>query len=214
MGLAEELGLMQGRSWVEIGTVITPPAPSAVPGAALASRMVQVELRPSGRYVEARVANIGQGLGKGVFAPLLSGDEVLVLFPGGDAHRAVVLGGLGNATAPNPTENQGLQMLIQHPGGVLISNVDGAPGNGIVHGQFLNDLATYLTAFEAFLFTTSTATTAPQIAAAASTLMVAIQKVGPASSVFLSALLASAASGVAPGIGGPPYATTLHKVSP
>lgn len=194
---------------VELGQVLTPPAPSPHDKSGQAARVVQLQLVPSGRTVEARVANLGQGLGRGVFAPPAAGDEVLVLLPGGDPNRAVVLGGLGNATAPNPTSNLGLNILLLHPGGVELRSADGLPAHGIVMGGLLGDLASWVAALEAFMLTASTATTAPQIATAAVTFMSAVGQMGPAPSPFSANLTASDAGGT----GGPPYASATNKVT-
>lgn len=203
--------LFRERVYCELGRVQTPPIPP--PTNPTAARMVQVEIvsSSSAKVIEARVLNLGQGAGRGVFAPLLPGDEVLVLLPGGDPMRAVCLGGLGSAVAPNPIGNTGLQVLLQHPGGVLLSTTDGQPAHGIVHGQLLVDMAPWLTAIEAFLTACSLATTAPAIAAAAAGVITAL---GALPSPFALAVAASAASGTPPGVGGPPHATTLHKVTP
>lgn len=203
--------LGEGRSYVELGLALTPSAPSALPGYATTARVCQVQLVPDGRIVEARVANLGQGAGRGIFAPVMTGDEVVVLFPGGDPNRAVVLGSLGNGKAPNPLVNDGLAMPLLHPGGVQMVTTDGQPLHGIVHGQFLLELATYLAALETFMNTVSGAANAGAIAAAANAFAVAV---GPLPSAFATNVAASAASGTAPGVGGPPHATALHKVTP
>lgn len=201
--------------YCELGVVTTPPVPP--PTNALGSRMVLVEIVSSSspKVLECRVLNLGQGAGRGVFAPLLPGDEVLVLLPGGDPMRAVCIGGLGSAVAPNPLDNTGLRTLVQHPGGVLLSTLDGQPAHGIVHGQHLVDMAPWVAALEAFMVAISTATTAPQVAAAAVAFMTAVGLVAsPPGSAFGAALLTSAGAGTPPGVGGAPHATALHKVTP
>lgn len=203
------------RVYCELGRVQTPPAPP--PTGPTAARMVQVEIVSSSstKVLECRVLNLGQGASRGVFAPLLPGDEVLVLLPGGDPMRAVCIGGLGSAVAPNPLDNTGLRTLVQHPGGVLLSTLDGQPAHGIVHGQHLVDMAPWVTALEAFIFACSTATTAANIATAAVAFIAAVQPpAGPLPSLFAAALATSAGSGTPPGVGGAPHATALHKVTP
>lgn len=187
---------------VELGIALTPEGPSTLPGAQLGARMVQVQLVPDGRVVDARVAALGQGIGKGVFAPIQAADELIVLLPGGDANRAVVLGGLANGAAPNPLSNIGLGVLLQHPGGVELRSADGLPAEGIVMGPLVEDLAQYLTALEAFMLASSTATTAPQVAAAAVAFMAAVGQAPAAPSPFLAQLLASVL-----------YVSTSHKVT-
>jgi hypothetical protein len=212
--LSEVLG--RERCWCELGLVQTPPAPP--PLAPTAARMVQVQLVPSDRVIDARVANVGQGLGKGVFVPPQPGDEVLVLFPGGDPLRAVALSlGLGSAANPNPLGNTGLAILLQHLGGVRLVSADGLPENGIVHGQFLVELLAYLAALEAFITACSLAVIpqAAEIKAAALAFIASTKPpLGPLPSLFAESVAASATSGTAPGVGGPPYATSLHKVTP
>jgi phage baseplate assembly protein gpV len=192
-------------TFVELGVARTAARASTTPGGATAARHVQVELVPSGRLVDARVAQVGQGTGKGLFLPVAVGDEVLVAFPGGNPNRGVIVAGLGNATVPNPAENDGTAAVLMHPGGVQLRHATGAPASGIVHGGVLPDLATYITAIDIFMTAISIATTAPQVAAAA----VAFQAAVGVPSTLATNLTASAAL---PG-GGPPYATLLHKVT-
>jgi hypothetical protein len=213
----ESLQELLGREkcWCELGVVQTRPEPLEI--GLTAARQTQIRLVASGRVVDARVANVGQGLGKGVFAPLQVGDEVLVLFPMGDPMRAVCLGGLGSAVNANPLGNTGLQILLQHPGGVHLVSTDGQPGHGIVHGQFLVELLAYLAALEAFITACSLAVIpqAAEIKAAALAFIASTKPpLGPLPSLFAESVAASATSGTAPGLGGPPYATTLHKVTP
>lgn len=216
--------LIRERCYCELGVVqiplVAPPAPP--PGAVYppplgptSARMVQVRTVPGGRVLEARVANLGQGLGKGVFAPLAIGDEVIVLFPNGDPMNAVVIGGLGSATAPNPIANTGLQALIQHPGGVQLGTLDGQPAHGIVHGQHLVDLSAYLTALDAYLTAVAVAVNAAATAGSVPVIVPASQTAWEAASEsFRTAVATSAGSGTPPGVGGPPHATALHKVTP
>jgi hypothetical protein len=213
--------LLQGtsRAWCTLGVVRTPPAPSAATGAAAGAWVCQVELVPDRDVIEVRVMNPGQGLGKGLFVPWLVGDEVLVFFPDSDRMRAVALGGFGAASRPNPIDNTGAHALLLHPGGAKLQTTDGQPLHGLVHGQFLAELAPYLTAFETFMTTISTATTAPQIATAALTFLTGVSAATPvplpvAPSGLAINVAASAGSGIAPGVGGPPHATSLHKASP
>lgn len=203
------------RPSVELGVAQAPPTPSARPSAAQAARHCLVQLVPDGRLVEARVANIGQGFGKGIFAPIQAGDEVLVLLPGGDPNRAIVLGGLGNAKAPNPIGNTGLSMLLQHPAGVRLGTTDGQPEHGIVHGQHLVDLDAFLSALDTYLQAVALAVDAAAVAASSPPIVPAAQTAWEAAfGAFAAQVSASATSGTAPGVGGPPHATTLHKVTP
>jgi hypothetical protein len=202
------------QCWVALGQAVTPEAPSAVPGMSTGARVVMVQLAGSDRPpIECRVVHMGQGLTKGVFAPITSGDEVVVLFPMGDPNRAVVLGGLGNGVAVNPLANLSVALLLMHPAGVELRSADGLPAHGIVQGNFLTDLATYLTALEAFLFACSTATTAAQIATAAVTFMSTVQKVAAAPSTFLAQLTTAGAGDPATGQGTAPYASILNRVT-
>jgi hypothetical protein len=105
--------------------------------------------------------------------------------------------------------------------GVVLRSASGLPASPIVKGDLLTGgppgvapatggLSAWVTAAEAFLFTTSTATLVPQIAAAAVVFMTAVGKVGAAPSPFAAALLVSANPVTA---GGPPYASLLNKVT-
>lgn len=194
---------------IELGTVLLPPTPD--PTMPVAAWHVLVELQPDGRTVDARVANVGQGPGKGAFWPLLKGDEVIVLLPGGDPNRAVVLGSLGNAKSPNPTANTGLRPLLMHPAGVELRSADGLPAHGLVLAPLLQDLQAFVTALLTFMGTAGTATgPAAPVAAAAATFLA-----DPAVQTLLAGLTASAApnNSVPPGVGAPPYATPTHKAT-
>lgn len=193
-------------SVIELGIVRTTPAASQIPGGTLAARHAEVELVPGGRTVDCRIVNIGQGAGKGDFAPISIGDEVLVLFPGGDVHAAVAIGGLGSAAAPHPAEADGDHRLLLHPGGVELRTVTGAPAYRIVHAQLLADLLTQFTAVDAFVAAVAAAAVTPPLTplAAACTAFYGAAG-GPPSSIL--AQLAAAVSA------GPPYASTLHKVT-
>ncbi len=212
-----DLGSIFGPSpvYCELGVVIGPPVPP--PTNVLGSRMVLVEIVSSSapKVLECRVLNLGQGAGKGFFAPLQINDEVLVLLPGGDPMRAVCIGGLGSAAAPNPLGNTGLQALIQHPGGVQLGTLDGQPAHGIVHGQHLVDLSTYLTALDTYLTAVAVAVNAAAAAAGSALIVPSAQTAWEAASLaFGTAVSTSAGSGTPPGVGGPPHATALHKVTP
>lgn len=192
---------------VQLGKVVTPALPD--PLSPTGSRMCMVALA-DGRVVDARVAHLGQGLGRGAFWTPLPADEVLVFMPDGDPNSAVVFAGLGSAAAPNPLANAGAKALLMHPAGIEHRSVDGLPAHGVVIGPFLAALLPYLTALEAFVFTCSTAATAANIAAAAVTFMAAVQKAGAAPSSFAAQLTTSSAApspGVVPGVGGAPFAS-------
>lgn len=190
------------RTYVELGIALAPAAPSAVAGAAATARTVLVELVPSGRVLSARVANPGQGLGKGVFVPIQKGDELLVLFPGGDPNRSVALAAMGNGVNVNPAGNLGTNLLALHPGGVTLGTVDGAPEYSIVHTELLSALSDFMVALATFMGACTSATGgAAGIAAAATTF-----QADPAVTGLTAGLTASQSAGA-------PYATTLHKVS-
>lgn len=187
---------------VELGKVLTVPAPGLHDPSGQAARMVQVQLVPSGRLAEARVANLGQGLARGVFAPPAPGDEVLVLLPGGDPNRAVVLGGLGNGASPNPVANDGLKVLLMHPGGVELRSADGLPAHGIVMAPLLQGLLDYVNAVTVFMAAAALDTSlSPGVAAAATAF-----QADPRVVEFVAELGASTAAG-------PPYASATNKVT-
>lgn len=197
---------------VVLGTVLLPQLPAAL--TPLGPRHVLVALQPDGRMVEARVAHLGQGLGKGVFAPPLPGDEVVVFLPDGDPLGAVVLGALANARAPTPLAAvAGINVLAMHPGGVELRTVDGLPANGIVMGTLLPDLLAAMQAlliFAAALQTVTTPATLSAIAPAATSFVT-----NPSVIAFVASLTASSVptASVPPGIGGLPYASPLNKVT-
>lgn len=166
-----DIELPAGPCYVELGTLQGAPAPNLHDRTGTSARVVDVLLRPSGRLVEARVAHLGQGLGRGVFAPLEPDDQVLVFLPAGDANQAVVLGSLGSVLAPNPIANDGAKALVMHPGGVELRSADGLEAQGVVLAALLPGLLDLLSALQLFMATASSATTAPQIAAAAASFL-------------------------------------------
>lgn len=200
-------------------------APVPNPFNPLLSPLVQVLLQPGNILAEMRLLQFGQGPGQGLFFPVLPGAEVLVLYPEGDdgpdLDAGVAIHGLssGALTAPLPSDGSGaiLMSLL----GVTIRSASGLPASAIVKGDLLTGgpagaapptggLATWVTAVEAFMFATSTATTALQIATAAIAFMAVVGKVGAAPSPFSVALTVSGNPATA---GGPPYASLLNKVT-
>lgn len=57
--------LRDGPVYLELGVVLMPPLPSTIPGAATGARTGTLTLAHR-RPCEARVANMGQGVGKGL----------------------------------------------------------------------------------------------------------------------------------------------------
>jgi Zn-dependent protease len=164
--------------------------------------------------VEARVAHVGQGAGRGAFWSPMAGDEVVVLLPGGDPARAVVLGSLGGVRAPHPVAVTGVNAVLMHPGGVELRTADALPAHGIVLGALLPDLLAFVTALQTFM--------AAVVAASASPPASAVPAIGTAATAFsadpsvvalLAGLTTSSAPTAAapPGVGGPPYASPLNR---
>lgn len=179
---------------------------------------VLVSLQPDGRLVEARVANLGQGLGKGVFAPPLPGDEAVVVFPDGDPLNAIVIGSLANARAPTPVAAAlGLNVVLMHPGGVELRSVDGLPAHGVVLAPVLTDLAAFLGALQTFMAAVVTASAlTPATSACAGIGLAATDFVAdPSVTTLLAQLVASSVpnTAVPPGVGAPPYASALVRAT-
>lgn len=196
---------------VVLGVVLGPPIPS--PLAPTGPRQALVRLEDQ-RLVDARVANLGQGAGKGVFAPPLPGDEVLVFLPDGATENATILGSLAGAKTPMPVAaTPSLHIVVMHPLGVELRSADGLPANGIVMATLLPDLLAAFQAIVTFataLQTVTSPATLAAIAPAATALLA-----DPNVIAFLAALGTSSVpnTAVPPGTGGPPYASILNRVT-
>lgn len=188
---------------LSLGIIETAPAPlpSAGPTGA---RYCEVNLVPEDHTISARVANAGQGEGRGVFALPRVGDEVLVFFPDGDMQAAVIFAGVGSLAAPNPTSNTGDQILILHPGGVELKTQDAAQTEGVVLRSLVNDLRQHILALEVMINAMITASAAPGgYTAAASAYFATLQETPQIPTEFSRNLTTSAAAGapyVAPNI--------------
>lgn len=207
--MVNELGALVGQT-VEIRTalVVTPPIPGAAP------QLVQLALQPGNQPGEGRVAYIGAGPLSGILTPLLPQTEVIVLIPGGDTRRCLILGSCHSAKSPLPPTWLGVNNRLQHPGGNELRSAEGLPADGIVLGNFLVAFQTWNTAFVAFMTTIATTPATPvgtytaAVVAAANTFLLA-------TAAFNAALATSAAyadpdSG---GLGGAPFASTLNRAT-
>ena len=200
--------LIGEKGWLSLARVL---AVIPNPSGPLLPPLLQIELLPDLRKADARAIYPGAGLLKGFFVPYQTGDEVLCLCVDGDPMRSVVIGGLGNLTTPIPTSVDLVLggAVVMHPLGVELRSADVIPSEGIVKGGMLSPFESWVSALELFMFTTSTATTAPQIAAAALVFTATVGQIGPLPSPFSAQLTVS---GTPPG-GGPPFASLLNKVT-
>lgn len=164
-----------------LGLLIGDPEALPIPGYETVARYAEVQLVPDDIVIRARVGVLGQGLGRGLFVPLQQGDQVLVHMPNSDEQAAVITMSFGSLQAPHPSSADGEKIVALHPGGVELRNADAATVSGVVLEQLAPDLGDFLSALAVFMQTSSTATTAPQIAAAAATFLaaVAIPPAGP-----------------------------------
>lgn len=82
--------------------------------------VAEVTIQPDGiGPFECRVVWGGSRNGGGDFFPVATGDEVVVLFPGGDPHRAVAIAGLSSSPSPVPSSWDNQQPQHVHPRGKL-----------------------------------------------------------------------------------------------
>ena len=178
---------------IYLGILETDPAPLPGDGGAEAARYAEVLLLPDDGSVSARVANVGQGDGRGLFVPHRAGDEVVVLVPELGRQAAVILGGLANAGAsPDPQGNDGSRAMLLHEQEVVIQVGETGPrvrvsedgielyasdgeGQPVVLADLLTALKSYTEVLDAFILACSTAVTAPNVAAAAALANTAIE---------------------------------------
>lgn len=99
-GLAEGIQDLarDNRGWVALGQVVK------VSTHADFGYLFDIELRPSGRECQARLAAMGAGDAAGMLWPVRVDDEVLVLFPDADPNQAVILPGLASSPAAVPSD--------------------------------------------------------------------------------------------------------------
>ena len=101
--LAEGLAFpgIDTRQWVSFGIVDQGTEPIEFETGM--GPLVSVTLQPSGVPVVCRIANQIAGNGEGEYYPFVSGDEVIVLIPGGDERAGcTIIGRLNNELDPFP----------------------------------------------------------------------------------------------------------------
>ena len=137
--------------------------------------LVDLEAKPSEKFIQARLLFLGTRPSGGSLDPVAVGDEVVVFVPsvGGfpDPNKAIAIAGLHSALAPLPAVFDNTTPERIHPNGYNFRTANGDSVAALVRKDQLDDFATWLGLFDAFLLTTSTATLAPQIAAAAVTMI-------------------------------------------
>lgn len=131
--------------WSGIGQV------SAVEAHTAWGYLATVTLQPSGAEVQARILAWGARATGGAFWPVEEGDEVLVLFPDGDANRAVCIPGLTSSAAAPPTSWGNGAPLIVHPDGTTLATSETATTQAVVLESLLPDLQAALTEVQALL---------------------------------------------------------------
>lgn len=107
--------------------------------------LVTCTVQPSGRKVQARLAALGAGDGTGLYWPLAVGDEVLLLFPGGDANRAVAIPGWRSTAAPKPSTDDQTGPGLVHPRGFAVRTSGAGMVQGVVLESFLDAFRAVLT---------------------------------------------------------------------
>lgn len=159
-------------------------------------RMLCVRLQPSGDEVLAREAQLGSGTQVGFYWPILVGDEVLVFFPDGDRNAGVAISGLQSNVKASPSGDNNSQPGLTHPLGFEVIGPGVQAVEGVVKSGIIGDMQTHDQALQTFMTTISTATLAPQIAAAALVYLTTVALGG-----FAAKLSTSVAAG-------PPYRST------
>ncbi len=189
------------------------------------SPLVSLLIQPGSTPAEMRLFNFGQGPGQGLFFAVLPGAEVIVLYPSGDdgpdLDAGFAIAGLSSGANIAPAAGDGSGAVLMSLLGVTIRSATGLPASPIVKGDLLTGgppgaapplggLAAWVGAVETFMFTVSTATTAPQIAAAAVTFQATVGAVLAVPSPFSASLTVSANPATG---GGPPFASLLNTVT-
>lgn len=139
-GLADLLG---GASPVAVGTVAALTADPAV------GWWAEITIQPSGATVLARLVWAGTTSQGGDFWPVSVGDEVLVLYPGGDPNAAVALAGLLTSAVPLPASFTNAAPGLVHPSGKSFRTAAANPVSAVVLESLLPDLAASITEISA-----------------------------------------------------------------
>lgn len=150
--------MLDPPKWLQLGVLEEDPHPTAVPGAQAGAYVARTKLVPGRQTILPRIANLGQGRGRGAFIEPREGDEVLVFFPSGQLSQAVAFAGLGSTVrAPRPLSATGDGYLLLNPDGVELRSADGIPSHGLVLKPLVDDLATLLSQMQAYQIAVSTA---------------------------------------------------------
>lgn len=85
-----------GRGWVQLGVI------ESIEVHAAFGVLLNCSVQPDGGDCQARMMSFGAGQGTGAFPRVRAGDEVVLLFPGGNRNRAVAIVGLASLAAQIP----------------------------------------------------------------------------------------------------------------
>jgi phage baseplate assembly protein V len=151
-----------GRSYIEIGTITETEAHEAW------GYLYTGTLQPSGQEFQGRPLHVGTADAGGEFWPIAVGDEVLVLCPGGEINRAVVVGGLTSSAAAVPSDWDNAQPQLTHPSGKVFRTAEGADVETVLLSEtFQGDAATWESALYTFMSAAASATSVGDLVAAA-----------------------------------------------
>ena len=104
--------------------------------------LLTVTIQPSGVDVQARPLGLmGGAQGGGIYSPLAVGDEVLLLYPGGDKNQAVAIAGPPSGPSLPPSGWANDRIALVHSGGVESMLAEGAAVEAAVLESLLPDLS-------------------------------------------------------------------------
>lgn len=137
-GMARALRDLVGPSpvTVELGTI------TAVDSSDAYGWLLTVTIQPAGVDVLARpMWLMGGAQGEGIYSPLAVGDEVLLLYPGGDRNQAVAIAGPPSGPSLPPSGWANDRIALIHTGGVESMLAEGATVEAAVLESLLPDLS-------------------------------------------------------------------------
>jgi hypothetical protein len=142
--------LADGRSWVMLATITAIEAHTAY------GYLVDLTVRPSGKFAQARLLFTGTGEGVGLLFPVQIGDEVLVVFPDGQPNEAIAIAGLTSAARQLPSDFDNTTAQLTHANGLELRTVEGAAVEALLAKSLSDDLSSYVAAVDTFISACST----------------------------------------------------------
>lgn len=148
-----------GRGWVQLGTI------DSIEVHAAFGVLLNCTVQPDGGECQARLVAWASGPSSGAYPRVQPGDEVVLLFAGGNRNRAVAIVGLSSLAATPPESwGDGDHIEFCDANGVRIRRTEGATAQAVVTEALLADLKASLNELQIGLLAVAAAVpTAPPV---------------------------------------------------